>query len=130
MPEAAGPMERKVLLIDDEGGILEELKDYLEEEGFAVRTALDGTKGLELIESFHPHVIVLDMKLPDIPGIDILRKVRTLYPDIKVIVSTGYVDPVLIDEAEVLGRDAFLQKPFNLETMRREIDRLFLPEKK
>ena len=121
--------ERKVLLIDDEGGILEELKDYLEEEGFTIRTALDGTKGLELVESFRPHVIVLDMKLPDIPGIDILRKVRTLYPDIKVIVSTGYVDPVLIDEAEVLGRDAFLQKPFNLEAMRREIDRLFLPEK-
>ncbi len=125
---SSAPLERKVLLIDDEGGILDELKDYLEEEGFTIRTALDGTRGLELIESFRPHVIVLDMKLPDIPGIDILRKVRTLYPDIKVIVSTGYVDPVLIDEAEVLGRDAFLQKPFNLETMRGEIDRLFLPK--
>jgi len=116
---------KKVVVIDDEPGIVEELKGYLEEEGFAVETALDGSSGLEVIERFRPHVIVLDMKLPDIPGIEILRRVRTIYPGIRVIVSTGYVDPVLIEEAEVLGRDAFMQKPFNLETIKRELDRLF-----
>jgi DNA-binding response OmpR family regulator len=117
---------KRILIIDDERGILDEVKDYLEEEGFCVETAEDGTKGLRLLESFRPHVMILDLKLPDISGMEILRKSRQSFPGVRVIVSTGYVDPVLIDEAEALGRDAYLQKPFNLEVLKMEIDRLFV----
>ena len=114
----------KVLIVDDEGAILEELDDYLTEEGYEVRTALDGARGLELLGEFLPKVVVTDLKLPDISGLEILARARQDYPDVKVIVCTGYVDQGLIDEAEKLKRDAFIQKPFDLEFIRSEIDKL------
>jgi len=121
MPE---PNQKKVLLIDDEHEIVDILKGYLEEEGYLVEQAIDGTKGLALLESFRPDCMIVDLKLPDMSGIDILRKARETYPDTKVIVSTGYVDQSLMDEAEEFGRDAFIQKPFDLETIIKEIKKL------
>lgn len=115
---------KKILVVDDETGIVDELKDYLIEEGYEVRTALDGAEGLSLLESFRPHLVITDLKLPDIPGLEILRMAREKFPEIKIIVSTGYVDQGLIDEAERLGRDAFIQKPFDLEFVKREIEKL------
>jgi len=116
--------KQKILIIDDEQGIVEELQDFLEDEGYWIETALDGKRGMELLDSFKPRLVVTDLKLPDFSGIDILKKCRTHYPDIKVIVCTGYVDQVLIDEAEALERDAFIQKPFDLEFMKKEIEKL------
>jgi len=114
----------RILVVDDEVAIIEELYDYLTEEGYEVRTALDGTTGLQLLKEFRPNVIVTDLKLPDISGLEILSTARESYPDVKVIVCTGYVDQDLIDDAERLGRDAFIQKPFDLEFIRSEIDKL------
>lgn len=116
--------KKKILIIDDEVGIVEELKDYLSEEGFNVQTAVDGKAGMELLESFGPDLVITDLKLPDISGIEILKKARTDYPHMRVVVSTGYVDQSLIDEAENFGRDSFIQKPFDLEAIRKEVDKL------
>jgi DNA-binding NtrC family response regulator len=56
-----------------------------------------------------------------------LKFAKETFPNTKVIVNTGYVDQNIIDEAERLGRDAFLQKPFNLERLQQEIERLLGP---
>lgn len=115
---------RRILIVDDEPAITEELSDYLREEGYEVATALDGKGGLKFLETFQPEVVLTDLKLPDMSGLEILATVRRSYPNIKVIVCTGYVDQQLIDEAERLERDAFIQKPFDLEFIRGEIDKL------
>ena len=118
---------KKILIVDDEAGIVEEVKTYFEEEGYEVCAADTGKEGLEALEKFRPDIILLDMKLPDISGIQVLKICKEKYPAIKVIVITGYVDQQIIDEAERLGRDAFLQKPFNLERLQQEIDGLLGP---
>ena len=115
---------KKILIVDDETGIVEEVKSYFEEEGFEVHAADTGKDGLEQLEKVQPDVLLLDMKLPDMSGLQILKVCKTQYPSIKVIVNTGYVDQQAIDEAERLGRDAFLQKPFNLERLHEEITHL------
>ena len=115
---------KKLLIIDDEAGIIEEVKDFFEEEGYEVAAADTGKGGLDLITSFRPDLVLLDMKLPDIPGLQVLKFCKENFPGTWVIVNTGYVDQYIIDEAERLGRDAFLQKPFNLERLKEEIDRL------
>ena len=115
---------KKLLIVDDEGGIVEEVKDYFHEEGFEVYTADTGKDGLELLEKHKPDILILDVKLPDMSGLQILKICKTNYPAIKVIVNTGYVDQAAIDEADRLGRDAFLQKPFNLEKLHEEIHKL------
>lgn len=114
----------KILIVDDESGIVEEVKSFFEEEGFEVYTADTGKDGIDLIAKVMPDVMLIDMKLPDMSGLNVLKACKATSPKTKTIVNTGYVDQVVIDEAERLGRDAFLQKPFNLERLYEEIQRL------
>lgn len=117
-------MPKKMLIIDDEAGIVEEVVSYFEEEGYEVKTADCGKDGKPLIESFKPDLLLLDIKLPDISGLDLLKYSKEVSPATKVIVLTGYVDQTIIDKAEQLGRDAFLQKPFDLMTLVDEMERV------
>ncbi len=115
---------KKLLIVDDELGILEEVKEYFIEEGYGVHTADTGKDGIDLLAELQPDIMLLDMKLPDMSGIEVLKACKEISPHTKVIVATGYVDQKIIDQAERLGRDIFLQKPFNLESLKAEIDRL------
>lgn len=115
---------KKILIVDDEMGIVEEVSDFLTEEGFEVQSADTGEDGIRAIQAFKPDLLIVDMKLPDMSGIDVLRSFKQQCPTSKVIVNTGYVDQKLIDEAEALGRDVFLQKPFDLEKLLQEVNRL------
>src|SRR3990167_1093589 len=117
-------MPAKLLVVDDESGILEEVKSFFEEEGFHVLTAESGEEGIQLLKREKPDILILDMKLPDMSGLLVLKICKETSPLTKVIVNTGYVDQVLIDQAEELGRDVFIQKPFDLVRLRDEINRL------
>ena len=64
------------------------------------------------------------MKLPDMSGLEVLKASKKISPQSRVIVNTGYVDQGIFDESERLGRDAFLQKPFNLVKLQEEVERL------
>ena len=114
----------RILIVDDEAGIVEEVKSFFEEEGFQVHTADSAREGMQILSKVKPHILLLDMKLPDLSGISVLQMCKAVSPQTKVIVNTGYVDQNIIDEAERLGRDAFLQKPFDLMTLKEEVDRL------
>ena len=113
-----------ILIVDDEPGIVEEIKDFFEDEGFRVYTADSGEDGIQCIENIHPDLAFIDIKLPDISGLRVLEAAKKSSPKTKTIMITGYVDQTLIDEAEKLGRDAFLQKPFNFEVLLGEVKRL------
>ena len=115
---------KRLLIIDDEAGIVEEVEAFFKEEGFEVKTADTAKDGLEAILNFKPHLVVLDIKLPDASGIYVLKSCKEKFPEVKVIVNTGYVDQRIIDESERLGADSFLQKPFNLIRLSDEITRL------
>ena len=117
-------MKKKILIVDDESGIVEEVKSFFEEEGFEVFTADTGKDGIDLLATVFPDVVLIDMKLPDMSGLNVVKASKATSPKTKIIVNTGYVDQNVIDEAERLGRDAFLQKPFNLERLYEEIQRL------
>lgn len=113
-----------LLIVDDEPGIVAEVKDFFEEEGHKVFTADSGEDGIRLIEKLKPDLLLVDMKLPDISGLRVLISAKKVSPRSKTIVITGYVDQAIIDEAEKVGRDVFLQKPFDLQVLKTEIDKL------
>ncbi|OGW86699.1 MAG: hypothetical protein A3A81_02445 [Omnitrophica bacterium RIFCSPLOWO2_01_FULL_45_10b] len=117
-------MPAKLLVVDDENGILEEVRSYFEEEGFQVFVADTGEEGIQILKREKPDLLLLDMKLPDMSGLLVLKVAKESSPLTKVIVNTGYVDQALIDQAEELGRDIFLQKPFDLVCLKKEIERL------
>lgn len=118
----------KLLIIDDEEGIVREVRDYFEEEGYQVSAADTGEDGERLIWKESPDLVLLDLKLPDSSGIEVLKMLRSSFPKCKVIVNTGYVDQNLMDQATELGCNSFLSKPFNLIRLKEEVDRVLRRE--
>ncbi len=102
----------KILLIDDEPRIVELVTAYLEQEGFDYRTALDGTTGLELARSYDPDLIVLDIMLPGMDGLEILRQLRQ-ESDVYVIMLTAKGEETDRIVGLSVGADDYLTKPFS-----------------
>ncbi len=119
-------MQKKptLVIIDDEEGIVNELVGFFRDEGFEVHSAIDGEGGIELIKKIRPNVCLIDLKLPDMSGLLILKIAKENYPETKIIVNTGYVNQILVDQASELKCDAFLHKPFDLIELKQKIDEL------
>ena len=108
---------RRVLAIDDEPAMTEWLKILLEHAGFEVRTALIGTRGEELFKTWHPDAVVTDMILPDVDGIELVRKFKEIDPEAEVIVITGQGNIPRSVEAVKAGAFDFLEKPVDAERL-------------
>src|ERR671933_1767457 len=109
--------KKRVLAIDDEPAMTEWLKILLEHAGFEVRTALIGTRGEELFKTWRPDAVVTDMMLPDIDGIELVRKFKQLDPESEVIVITGQGNIPRSVEAVKSGAFDFLEKPVDAERL-------------
>jgi len=109
--------KKRVLAIDDEPSMTEWLKILLEHAGFEVRTALIGTRGEELFRTWRPDAVVTDMMLPDIDGIELVRKFKQLDPEAEVIVITGQGNIPRSVEAVKAGAFDFLEKPIDAERL-------------
>src|SRR4030095_12629332 len=110
-------LKRRVLAIDDEPAMTEWLKILLEHAGYEVRTALIGTRGEELFRSWPPDSVITDMMLPDIDGIDLVRKFKQIDPEAEVIVITGQGNIPRSVEAVKAGAFDFLEKPIDAERL-------------
>ena len=109
--------KRRVLAIDDEPAMTEWLKILLEHAGFEVRTALIGTRGEEIFKTWRPDAVVTDMMLPDVDGIELVRRFRQLDPEAEVIVITGQGNIPRSVEAVKAGAFDFLEKPIDADRL-------------
>ena len=100
----------RVLAIDDEPAMIEWLKILLEHEGYEVRTAMIGTRGEEIFKTWKPDVVITDMMLPDVDGLELLRKFKQTHPDTEVIVVTGHGSVPKAVEAMKGGRAQFCRE--------------------
>ena len=105
----------RVLVIDDERVICNGCRVTLSEKGFAVDVRMDGRAGLDAIRNSSYDVVLLDLKLPDITGMDILKTVRKEKPAVYVIIMTGYSTVQNAVEAMKLGALDYLAKPFGTQ---------------
>ncbi len=112
-------MTEKILVVDDEGTILDILSRALEHKGFRVTTAKSGREGLDLIKSEHVDLVVTDLRLPDINGLELLKQFKELDPQVEVIVLTGFVTTENMRTASLNGAFSFLGKPLE------DLDQLF-----
>ena len=106
---------KKILIIDDEHYILESLKDALEDEGYNVLTADSGYKGINIIERENPDVVLLDIWLQDIDGIEVLKRVKDVRPELPIIMISGHGTIETAVQCTKLNAYDFLEKPLNLE---------------
>lgn len=113
----------KILIIDDEDVICKGCKQTLEKEGFEVDYAENGIIGLAKLHDISYDIVLIDLMMPQIKGMDVLESVRKYNPGIVSIVTTGYATEYLIDEATEKGAYDFLPKPFSASELRKVIQR-------
>lgn len=108
----------RILVIEDDDGAREALASLLVEDGYAVCTAGTGLGGLERAGSFHPHAIVCDFSLPDIDGLEVMRRLRAERDDLFIIVVTAGRYGPLRERDLRAEADVFLDKPVDLSLLR------------
>ncbi len=106
-----------ILIIDDDEMVLQTTQDVLGEEGFDVLATADGPRGLEILKGQRPSLVLLDLALPSMNGLEVLRKIRDIDPAIKVIIITGYGTEEASQVALRYGAYDFLGKPVATETL-------------
>ncbi len=104
-----------ILIIDDEPGIRTVLRDVLEDESYTVLAAEDGIAGLTELANSQVDVVFLDVWLPNMGGIDVLKRIRELYPDVQVIMISGHANISLAVQSTKMGAFDFLEKPLSLD---------------
>jgi two-component system response regulator HydG len=110
-PTQSGP---KILVVDDEAGARTALGELLREEGFDVRSAADGFKALGRIDGWAPEVLITDLKMPGMDGVELMDKIRERVPELPVIVMTAFGSVESAVEAIHRGADDYLTKPLHL----------------
>lgn len=106
-----------LLIIEDDDTIILGLKVFFESRGYSVLTATNGTDGLRIALNQIPDTVLLDLRLPDIYGIEVLTEIKKNYPEISIIIMTGYGELKEAVEAMRSGAEYYFQKPIDLNEL-------------
>ena len=113
----------KVLIIDDEKAILESLSSILEDEGFQVFKAVDGKEGIAIFDREKPEIVLLDVWMPDLDGLQVLKRIKKIDRNAVVIVISGHGTISTAVEAVKVGAYDFLEKPLSIDKVLEVISR-------
>jgi len=120
-------MEKKVLIVDDEERVVQSVTGVLEDEGFRVAAAKSGEEAIETFQRENPDVTLLDIWMPGMDGIEVLKRFKGMVPDCQVIMISGHATISTAMAAVKLGAFDFIEKPISLDvllmTIRRALDR-------
>ena len=105
-----------VLVVDDDAGIRETMLDILTLEGYMVEVASEGAEALELYGQHGYDVVLLDIRMPEMDGVQVLRALKEIDPDVRVIMITGYEVGDLAVQAMQEGAEAVFRKPLDVAT--------------
>jgi two-component system response regulator AtoC len=114
----------KVLVVDDEAIIRESLRDWLSDVGHRVLIAEDGNKALEIIKNENPSVAIVDLVMPGMDGIELLKRAKEISPSIEVVVITAYASVPTAIAAMKQGAYDYIEKPFSLDRVELLIEKL------
>jgi DNA-binding NtrC family response regulator len=105
--------EKRILIVDDEASIRDLCARVLSRAGFAVVTAGNGTEGLKMLQAEAFDLVISDIRMPGISGLDVLEHAKQRYPSIVVVLITGFGTPEALSRAKAAGAEKILTKPFN-----------------
>ncbi len=109
------PVRARVLVVDDELEFRKVLAEYLEDRGFDVVEAQDGEEALDRVPDFHPHIVLMDVMMAGMGGVEALRRIKTTAPDTCVIMVTAVEDIDSARGALALGASDYVTKPFSFQ---------------
>ncbi len=111
----------RVLVVDDEPDSVELLQEFLTGKGYEIVTASNGEEALRKVKEERPHLVLLDVRMPDMNGLDVLRKVREFDQEVGVIMVTAVSEEDTGRQALKLGAFDYIVKPLNLEYLERSL---------
>ena len=112
----------RILVIDDLEGIRAALVDFLESEGYECRAAMDGTEGLSQALDWKPDLVFLDVFMPGINGLEVIRRLRQEDNRTPVIIITAYDQDELARDLLVAGATDFIRKPWDFSYLKRMVE--------
>jgi CheY-like chemotaxis protein len=118
-------MAKKIMIVDDEQGYRDLLHMELSGQGYTVLTAASGPEALAILESEEVDLIITDMKMPKMDGLDVLIASRRLRPDIPIILMTGYAVEERVQEALARKASVCLRKPFQINELETALQTAF-----
>lgn len=107
-----------ILIVDDEDGLREGLQKLLEDDGYTVIPAGGGEEALNIIRHSHVDLVLTDMRMPGMSGIDLLKKAREIHKNLGVIILTGYGEIESYIEAMNFGAIEYVSKPFKVNELK------------
>lgn len=114
-------MSAKILIVDDQFGIRVLLNEILQTEGYQIYQAANGLQALDITEKHAPDLVLLDMKIPGMDGLEILKRMKKINSDIQVIIMTAYGELEMIEASNKLGALAHIPKPFDIIEIRQTV---------
>jgi len=119
----------RILIVDDAGPVVVLCVNVLQALGYAVKGANRGETAVELLRKERFDLMVLDYKMPGMTGFDVYQQAKALYPDIAVVLVTGHGSPEVVNEANRMGFDSILLKPFTSEELRGTVEKVLTDRK-
>jgi DNA-binding response OmpR family regulator len=110
-------MPKKILIIDDEPELCKMVTEFLFDAGYSASYALNGPDGLAMIKKDSPSLVLLDIGMPGMDGIEVMRLIHEQFPALPVVVLTGHRDTETVKKMIELGASEYLTKPINMETL-------------
>lgn len=118
----------RILVVDDQEGIRRLLEETCTILGYEAETAASGKEALEKLEERSFALILIDMKMPGLNGLETLKKILALNNSVRTVLMTGYGESYLLEEALQLGVSDIIQKPFDLNEIKDLLERLSMDE--
>ncbi len=115
---------KKILITDDDNSTLEFMSLYFEEEGYEVIAANSGRQAVTEAEKNKPDIILLDLQMPDMNGLEALEEIKKRLPSVKIIMLTGVADGKTIEKVLRLGASNYVLKPVNLDHLKKQVREL------
>ncbi|MBI4384185.1 MAG: response regulator [Nitrospinae bacterium] len=114
------PGRAKILVVDDETEVCSLLREFFQDR-YDVETAHDGAEALRKIGVFRPDCVLLDIRMPNLDGREVLRLTKPSYPEMEIIMITGVGDGAMAGECQKLGAFAYIMKPIDLDFLERQV---------
>ena len=115
----------KLLLVDDEENFVNTLAERLKMRDVPSKVVYSGEEALEAVKSEVPDVVVLDLRMPGIDGMEVLRKVRKTNPDVRVVILTGHGNEAIEEEVKKLGAFHYHKKPIDIDELLGTVKKAF-----
>ncbi|WP_242649338.1 response regulator [Syntrophomonas wolfei] len=121
-------MKRRIMIVDDQKGVRRLLEELFKREGWEVYAAADGKEAIEKVGQFQPSILLIDMKMPNMNGLEASQKILEKHQELAIIMMTAYGEMEVVKRALESGVRKCITKPFDILYLRDEVNRIVAEE--